>query len=159
MEAKSTDKKTFQLTNNGQHLGELHYESLFSHKAQIKLTNADTYDIKPVGVFGTSITVTKNGSEIANLKMNWRGQIVFAFQGGQEFVFKAKGAFLNKYTIDNKDGENIILLDPKFDWSKFNYSYNISYDKKPQDILFVLLSVYASNYFIASMSGAIAGTA
>lgn len=159
MEAKSTDKKTFQLAENGQKLGELHYESLFSHRAQIKLTNADTYDIKPVGVFGTSITVTKNGAEIANLKMNWRGQIVFAFQDGQEFVFKAKGAFLNKYTIDNKDGENIILLDPKFDWSKFNYSYNISYDKKPQDILFILLSVYASNYFIASMSGVIAGTA
>ncbi|WKZ76210.1 MAG: hypothetical protein QY303_05185 [Vicingaceae bacterium] len=159
MEAKSTDKKTFQLTDNGQQLGELHYESLFSHKAQIKLTNADTYDIKPVGVFGTSITVTKNGTEIANLKMNWRGQIVFTFQDGQEFLFKAKGAFLNKYTIDNKDGENEILLDPKFEWSKFNYSYNISYDKKPQDILFVLLSVYASNYFIASMSGVIAGTA
>lgn len=159
MEAKSTDKKTFQLAENGQKLGELHYESLFSHRAQIKLTNADTYDIKPVGVFGTSITVTKNGAEIANLKMNWRGQIVFAFQDGQEFVFKAKGAFLNKYTIDNKDGENIILLDPKFDWSKFNYSYNISYDKKPQDILFILLSVYASNYFIASISGVIAGTA
>ncbi|MBV6462423.1 MAG: hypothetical protein HJHJAOHD_02572 [Flavobacteriales bacterium] len=159
MEAKSTDKKTFQLTDNGQQLGELHYESLFSHKAQIKLTNADTYDIKPVGIFGTSITVTKNGTEIANLKMNWRGQIVFTFQDGQEFLFKAKGAFLNKYTIDNKDGENEILLDPKFEWSKFNYSYNISYDKKPQDILFVLLSVYASNYFIASMSGVIAGTA
>lgn len=159
MEAKSTDKKTFQLTDNGQQLGELHYDSLFSHKAQIKLTNTDTYDIKPVGVFGTSIAVTKNGAEIANLKMNWRGQIVFAFQDGQEYLFKAKGAFLNKYTVDNKDGENLILLDPKFDWGKFNYNYDIAYDQKPQDILFVLLSVYASNYFIASMSGVIAGTA
>ncbi len=159
MEAKSTDKKTFQLTDNGQKLGELHYKSLFSHKAQLKLSETETYDITPVGFFGTSIAVTKNGTEIANLKMNWSGQIVIAFQDGQEYVFKAKGAFLNKYTVENKDGENLILLLPKFNWSKFNYSYNISYDKKPQDILFVLLSVYASNYFIASMSGAIAGTA
>lgn len=39
MEAKSTDKKTFHLTENGQLLGELIYKSLFSHKAEIKLTN------------------------------------------------------------------------------------------------------------------------
>ncbi|MCO5260421.1 MAG: hypothetical protein M9916_09785 [Crocinitomicaceae bacterium] len=124
MVAKSTDKETFQLTDNGQQLVELHYESLFSHKARIILTNTDTYDIKPIGIFGTSISVTKDETEIANLKMNWRGQIVFAFQNGQEFILNAKGMFLNKYTVDNKDGENEILLDPKFEWSKFNYKYN-----------------------------------
>ena len=96
MEAKSTDKRTFQLTENGQQLGELIYENLFSLKAEIKLTNAELYEIKPVGVFGTSITVTKNGTEIANLKMNWRGQIVFTFQDGQEFVLKAKGIVLQQ---------------------------------------------------------------
>lgn len=80
MEAKSTDKKTLQLTEDGQQLGELIYRNLFSLKAEIKLTNADLYEVRPVGVFGTSITVTKNGTEIANLKMNWRGQIVFSFK-------------------------------------------------------------------------------
>ena len=158
MEAKSTDKKTFQLSENGQLLGELIYESLFSHKAEIKLTK-DLYDIKPIGVFGTSIAVTKNGAEIANLKMNWRGQIVFSFQDGQEFVLKAKGTFNNKYIIENKDEEKLIQFDPKFNWSKFDYNYDITYDKKPQNILLVLLGVYASNYFIACMSGAISGMA
>ncbi|MEO6228590.1 MAG: hypothetical protein ABJB11_22180 [Ferruginibacter sp.] len=32
-------------------------------------------------------------------------------------------------------------------------------DKKPHDSLFVLLGIYASNYFIASMSGAMSGMA
>ena len=159
MEAKSIDKKTFQLNENGQLLGELIYESIFSYKAEIKLTKADFYDIKPIGFFGTSIAVTKNGAEIANLKMNWRGQIVFSFQDGREFVFKAKGGFHNSFIIENKDEEKLIQFDPKFNWSKFNYSYDITYDKKPQDILFVLLGVYASNYFIASMSGAMSGMA
>ncbi|MEO6732258.1 MAG: hypothetical protein ABIN01_13660 [Ferruginibacter sp.] len=153
MEAKSTDKKTFQLTDNEQLLGELIYENLFSHKAEIKVTNAGLYDIKPIGFFGTSIVVTKNGTEIANLKMNWRGQIVIAFQNGEEFIFKANGTFYNKYVIENKDKEKLLQFDPKFNWSKFHYNYDITYDKKPQDILFVLLGVYASNYFIASMSG------
>ena len=153
MEAKATDNKTFQLVDNGQPLGELIYESLFSYKAAIKLSNADVYNIQPVGFFGTSITVTKSGTEIVNLKMNWRGQIVFAFQDGREFIFKARGSFLNKYIIENKDGENLIQFDPTFNWSKFNHYYTISYDKKPADVLFVLLGIYASNYYIAAMSG------
>ncbi len=153
MEAKSTDKKIFQLSENEQLLGELIYDSLFSYKAKIKLTDSELFEVKPVGIFGTSIVVSKNDSEVANLKMNWRGQIVFSFQDGQEFVFKVKGTFHNKYIIENKEGEMLIQFDPKFNWSKFNYNYDITYEKRPQDILFVLLGVYAANYFIASMSG------
>lgn len=159
MEAKSTDKKTFQLTENGQPLGELIYENLFFLNAEIKLANAELYEIRPVGVFGTSIAVTKNGTEIADLKMNWRGQIVFTFHDGQQFVLKARGMFYNKYIIENKDEEKLIQFAPKFNWSKFHYNYDIAYDEKPQDILLVLLGVYASNYFIAIMTGANAGMA
>ena len=155
MKAKSTDKKIFQLTDNEQLLGELNYESIFSHKAKIKFINSDIYDIKTVGIFGTSITVTKNGTEFANLKMNWRGQIVFVFQDSQEFVFKAKGSYRNKFIIENKDGENLIQFDPKFNWSKFNYNYDITFEIRPKDVLFVLLGIYASNYYIAAMSGQI----
>ena len=115
MVAKSKDKKTLQLTENGQLLGELIYENLFSLRAEIKLTNSDLYKINPAGVFGTSITVTKNGTAIANLKMNWQGQIVFSFQDRQEFVLKAKGLFLhNKYILENKEEEQLIQFDPKF---------------------------------------------
>jgi hypothetical protein len=157
MEATSTDRKTFQLTENGQHLGELIYENLFFLKAEIKLPNLENYEIKPVGIFGTSISVVKDGTEIGNLKMNWHGQIVFTFHDGREYVLKAKGLFSNKYIIENKDQEKLIQLDAKFNWSKFDYNYDITYDKQPQEILVILLAVYASNYFIASMSGATAG--
>ena len=87
--------------------------------------------------------------------MNWKGQIVITFQDGQEFVFKAKDVFHNKYVIENKEEEELIRFDPKFNWGKFNYNYEISYDKKPQDILFVLLGVYAANYYIAAIAGSV----
>jgi hypothetical protein len=153
VEAKSTDKKTVQLIEDGKQLGELIYKNWFSLKAEVRLSNGDLYEINPVGFFGTSITVTKGTVEIANLKMNWSGHIVFAFKNGEEFVFKAKGNFYGKYIIENKEGEMIIQFNPKFNWSKLDYNYDITYDKRPQDILFVLLGVYASNYFIAAMSG------
>jgi hypothetical protein len=159
MEAKSIDQKTFQLTENGQQAGKLVYENLYYLKAEIELTNSERYEVKPTGIFGTSITVKKNGIEIANLKMNWRGQVVFSFQDGQEFILKATGVFHNKYIVENKNEEKLIQLDPTFNWSKFQYNYNITYNEKPQDMLLVLLGVYASNYSIASMSGATGGIA
>jgi len=159
MEAKSTDQKTFQLVENGQRLGELIYKNLFFLKAEIKLANSNTYELNPVGIFGTSIAVTKNGTALGNLEMNWLGKIVFSFQDGRKFSLKPKGIFSNKYIFENKNGEKIIELDAKFNWNKFNYSYDITFTEKPTDILLVLLCVYASNYFIASMSGSLAGIA
>jgi hypothetical protein len=155
MRIECTDNKTFRLTENDQFLGELAYKSLFSYKAEITLTGANHYDIRSVGFFGTSIAVTKNETEIANLKMNWKGQIVMTFQDEQEFVFKPKGVFNNKYVIENKEEEELIRFDPTFNWGKFNYNYEISYYKKPQDILFVLIGVYAANYYIAAVAGSV----
>ncbi len=161
MEAKSTDKKTFQLTENGQQLGELIYENLFHLKAEVKLPDAEYYKIAPVGFFGTSLCVTKNGTEIARLVMNWRGQIVISYQDGQEYVLKLNTFFYGKYIIENKDQEKLIQLDSKFNWREFHYNYDISYNitdaSKSKDILLVLLAVYAANYFVACMSGANAG--
>ena len=159
MEARSTDKKTLQFLDNGKELGQLVYENVFSLKAKIQLANEELYCLNPVGFWGTSIVVTKNEMEIANLKMNWRGQIVFSFQDGQEFMLKAKGVFYNKYLLQNKNEEALILFTPKFNWSKFDYNYDITFEQDPQDMLLVLLGVYAANYFIASMSGAMSGMA
>ena len=159
MEAQLTNKKTVQLTEDGHELGELIYENLLHLRADIKLVNSELYEVKPVGIFGTSIIVKKNGIEVANLKLNWRGQIVFSFQDGQEFVLKAKGVFHNKYILENKDEEKLVQFDPKFNWSKFDYNFSITYEKKPEDILLIFLGVYAANYFIASMSGGFAGIA
>lgn len=159
MEAKSSNKKTLQLSDNGTVLGELLYENLFFMNAEIRLASGDSFDVKPVGVFGTSIHVTKNGTEVAVLKMNWRGQIVITFQNGQAYVLKAKGIFHNNYILENEGGENLIQIEPKFNWSGFTYNYAITYGSRPQDYLLVLLGVYAAHYLIATMSGATSGLA
>ncbi len=159
MEIQSTDRKTYQLMEDGYQLGELIYENLFFLTADIKLANSELYEVKPAGFFGTSIVVTKDGAEIANLKMNWRGHVEYTFQDGQEFVLKPTSMFSYKFTFGKKDEEKLIQFDSKFKWSNFHYTYDITYDKKPQDILFVLLGIYAANYYLATMSGATAGMA
>ncbi|MBB1285596.1 hypothetical protein HRH25_14515 [Flavisolibacter sp. BT320] len=127
--------------------------------AEIRLANGDSFDVKPVGVFGTSIQVTKNGTEVAVLKMNWQGQIVITLQNGQAYVLKTKGILHNNYFLENEGGENMIQIEPTFNWSGFIYNYAITYGSRPQDYLLVLLGVYAVHYLIATMSGATSGLA
>ena len=152
MKIQCTDKKTFELTDSSEKLGHITYDGLFSFKANAIVGN-DNYKITPIGIFSTTISVTKNGTEAASMKMNWKGHIIISFQNGQEFILKATGTFLNKYVLEDKDQQKLMLLNPDFNWAKFSYNYSISYDTKPQDILLVLLATYSANYYIAAMSG------
>jgi hypothetical protein len=105
-----------------------------------------------MGIFGTTMSVTKNGTEVASMQMNWKGNIIISFPNGQEFIVKAARAFRTKYVLEDKDQQKLMLLNPDFNWAKFSYNYSISYDNKPQDIVLVLLAVYAANYYVAVMA-------
>ena len=148
MKVECSDQKTFQLKDNEKLLGQLIYKNLLSYNAEIILTNSDSFEIKTSGISGTSITVSKNEIEIANLKLSWKGNIVMTFQDGKEYVFKCKGTFHRYYIIENTNEEKLIQFKPIFNLGKFRYNFEISYDEKPEDILLVLLGVYASNYSI-----------
>ncbi|HEY0670243.1 MAG TPA: hypothetical protein VGD22_18825 [Sphingobacteriaceae bacterium] len=150
MKVQCTDNKTFELTDNSEKLGSLTYDGLFSFTANAVVGN-NNYKITPAGFFNTIISVTRNGIEVANLKMNWKGHIIISFQNGQEYILKATGTFLNKYVLEDKDQQKIMLLDPDFNWAKFSYNYTISYEDKP-DLLLVILATYGANYYIAAMS-------
>ncbi len=159
MRIESTDRKTFELSDGNQKLGQLRYNGLFSYQAELVLPDSESYEIKPSGFFGTSLDVFHKGSEVANMKMNWRGNIVISFKDGNEFVLRAIGALHNKYVLENTELERLMQFNPNFNWSKFTYHYEIGYDQKPSNPLLVLLGVYAANYYMAAMSGVIAGTA
>ena len=152
MKIQSTSTNAFELMDGSEKLGQINYDSLFSYKATAIVGN-DDYEIKPIGIFSTNISVAKNGSEIANMQMNWKGHIIISFHNGQEYILKTTGTFLNKYVLEDKDQQKLILLDPDFNWSKFSYNYNISYDHKPQDILLVLLATYSANFYLSMMAG------
>jgi len=152
MKIECVNNKTFELTDGSEKPGRLTYENLFSYKAKA-VVSEDNYEITPKGIFSTKISVTKNGSEVASMQMNWKGNITISLQTGQEFILKATGTFLSKYVLEDKDQQKLMLLDPDFNWSKFRYSYTVSSDNKSQNVLLVLLTVYAANYAMAAMSG------
>lgn len=154
MKLQCTDRKIFELTNDDERLGQLSYDGLFSFKAHATAGN-EIYEIKPSGILSTSMLVLKDGEDVATMKMNWKGQIIIAFKNEQQYILKATGIFMNKYVLEDKEGQKMMLLTPDFNWSKFTYNYIISYENMPQDILLVLLAAYSANYFIAAMSAAV----
>lgn len=154
MRVQCTDSKTFELMDGSEKLGKVNYDSLFSYKAHI-IIGDDEYQITPKGFFSTTNVVTKNGAEVANMQMNWKGHIILSFATGQEFILKPTGTFMSKYVVEDKDQQKFILFDPDFNWSKFTYNYNVTFDNKPQNILLVLLATYAANYYMAMMAGTI----
>ena len=161
MIANSKDRKTFLLSDNGQILGELNYETPFYLKAEIKIPNTKTYKLAPEGFFGTSVAVTKDGNKIASLSMSWNGKIIITFQDEREYALKLSGLFQSQMILENKNQDKVIQFEPKFNWRDFYCKYVITYDgtneKEPKDNLLLLLGVYAANYFIATISGANSG--
>jgi len=154
MEAISIGKTRFNITEFEQLRGEIIYESLFSKNAEIKIGD-DLYKIKPTGIFETFISVTRNEKVIVKLKMNWRGKVIFDFIEQSKYIMKIKDSFYNKYTIENEEGKILIQFDPKFNWNESIFIYDITYYTNRVNILLVILGIYVSNHFIASMSGAI----
>lgn len=160
MEVTSQDKKSFQLTEHTQLLGELIYEHMFYVNAQIRLSDSEIYQIAIVGVFGTSIIVIHEGKEVARLVLTWKGQIVITWENGEEFILKMTGLFNSKYILENSNQEKLLVLEPNFSWLQSHFQYQISYDssnREKSDILLVLISLYAANYFVATLSGANSG--
>ncbi|MBT1711000.1 hypothetical protein KK062_22345 [Fulvivirgaceae bacterium PWU5] len=152
MKIHCTNTKTFELVDGSETLGQIHYDSLFSYKADARAGN-NHYTITPKGIFSTTIAVAQHGTEVATMQMNWKGQIILCFTDGKKYLLKPAGTFLSKYALEDPGKQPILLLDPDFNWSKFNYNYTVSYETKPQDILLVLLATYAATYYISSMAG------
>ncbi len=153
MQVECIDQQTFRLTNQGEVPGTLLYHGLFSYKAEIVVTDIGFYDIRPRGFFGTSILVTHEGVEVAELRMNLKGHIVINYPAGQEFIFKNTGIFHNKFIIENKEAQKLIQYEPVLNPEKLNYNFTITHALKSEDPLFILLGVYASNYYMAAMAG------
>jgi len=156
---KSEDTKHFSLTINDKEIGSLQYEKWFSLKAEMILGGTRTYQIEPKGFWGTTIELKQHENVLLNFKMNWNGNIIIntKFDGTErDFIFKNKGIFKNVYLLLNKEEEELIVIQPDFKWSKFNYDYNISttdrFDNLDFNLILLLTAIHCVNYYMTMIS-------
>jgi len=152
MKIQCTDRKTFVLSNESGELGQIIYDGVFTFKAKAMISD-DHYKFTPIGIFSTTIDVTQRGREIATMAMSWQGHIIISFRNGQEYRVKATGPFLNKYVLEDKNNRKLMLLDPDIQWVNLSYNFSVSYEEKPEDILMVLLAIYAAIFFMTASTG------
>ncbi len=154
MKILCTDNKTFELKAGAKTLGRVIYNGVFSFKAIIEI-GREKYIVTPLGTFSTTISVSHNGKEIASLDMNWKGFMTLSFHDKRSYVLRTTGTYHDKYVVVDAGRNEIIHLDPDFNWSKFSYDYSIRLGNPTDDVLLVLMAVYAANYHVAVMSSAV----
>ncbi len=77
MKITYNNAKEFVLTSDEEiFLGSLKLEKWSASKAQITTQFSEFYNIDKKGFWGTSICISKSDAEFAELKMNWKGQVV-----------------------------------------------------------------------------------
>ena len=160
---KSTDTRKFSLTQNDIILGDLTYEKWFSFTSEIILADNSRYQIEPKGFWGTTIEVRDEKNILLNFKMNWNSNIIIntKFENVENhFVFKPKGIFKSTYALFDTEGQEILVIQPDFKWSKFNYDYCIitsdTFNKFANNELLLLATIHCANYYMTMMSTIIA---
>jgi hypothetical protein len=157
---KSIDTKHFYLTTiDEKPIGILKYDNWFSFKSEIILEDNSVYYVQPKGFWGTTIELKKDEIVLLNFKMNWNGNIVIGTKFEdieRDFIFKHKGILKSSYVLQDKDGLELLVIQPDFKWKKFRYDYTLSTAEELEQFDFknilLLTTIHCANYYIAMMS-------
>lgn len=152
IKAISIDRNTYEISNDGELVGILIYDSPLKTKATIRLPGYEAYVIEANSGLGTTIHVKGEEGEVAELKLTWAGQISIKFHDLVEYSVKARGFMSNYFTILDKDKLEVIRLNPKFDWKTFKYNFEIVDNTGVNNPLLLLISLYTCYYMMAMMS-------
>jgi hypothetical protein len=153
--------KEFQLTDvEGRFLGKLAYEKWASYSASATTQYAEFFDFKAKGFWSQYISVTRDGTEIASLKMNWKGNIIIDIKGNdveQDYLVKSVGLWKTHFTLQDRFSNDILALHPHIQWKSGVYEYDVEINPDFQSVVdetLILIGVYCANYIMAMMAGA-----
>ncbi|QNH63479.1 hypothetical protein [Hymenobacter sediminicola] len=154
----ASGKRDFQLVADELVLGTLQYTEWFSFKAVITLADGSTFQIAPRGAWGTTIEVKAHDTVVLNFRMNWGGNILIKSRIHRKaFIFKQKSLFKNTYILQDKDGQEMLTIQPDFKWSNINHDYSLSataeFDAFDNHALLLLTTVHCANYYMSIVTG------
>jgi hypothetical protein len=163
---QSTDSRTFSLLGDGATLGQLHYAEWFSFKANLTLPDGTTLRAEPRGFWGTTIEVKEQDAVRLSFKMHWNGSIVLRSWLGEEsrvFVLKNRSVLKNDYVLLDKEGQDLLHLQPDFKWRTGSYEQAISsaaaFEQLAAKEILLLCTAHCTNYYLAMMTSSVLLTA
>ena len=158
-----TDTRSFSLNEAGVTLAAMNYANWFSFKSHIIFSSGEEYKMEPQGFWGSIIHLMNGAEKILEFTMHWNGNIVISSKlDGTEksFVFRNKSIFRSAFLLEGDDKAELMVIEPHFNWSKFNYHFSAKttgiYADPHLNILMVLVGVHCANYYMMMMTGAMA---
>lgn len=140
MIVKQTEKRNYQLVQNGQVLGKLSFGNIFWTKANIELNNGYKYSLKSNGFNKFRLIQDHNEMELAVYKISLL-KTTITFKDGPIWTFKPKGIFSSIYYLINEDQSLAVTSESK--WFKMFHRFHINLKNTPQDSLLILLAIFS----------------
>ena len=104
------------------------------------------------GFWSAYTAVEKAGVQYAQLKRNWRGNVIIVVLGNDQpmdYLFRRVGFWQERFNVEDHNKNILMTLSPDFKWGKLNYDYTIDINPPFTDTvdkMMMLLSVFCANY-------------
>jgi hypothetical protein len=153
--AKLSDTLTFELIKNEKIIGKLKYAKWFSFSVNLEIESSSEFKIEPTGFWGTTMELKDNCKVLLKFQMNWKGEIVVqSFLDNIEngFILKNIGILNDSIILIDKDGLELMTIEPHYKWKYMNYEYKINtteiFDIKTNQDILLLAAIHCANHFL-----------
>jgi hypothetical protein len=119
-------KRTFRLTNGqGQPLGELRYQGLFSSKATIACSEQQ-WELGSLGI-GGGIRISRQGRQEATVKPGWRKYYIEWDEGARirTYYLLHKGVWKSRFILETDYHKELFRLVPQFRWKTLDWDFSV----------------------------------
>lgn len=124
----TSSRGDFILYENGEPVLNLKRSNWFS-KASEMVYLESLIEIKPRNIWGRKFDIFDSGRIIGEILIKQMGKIEIEMQGASykkhRFFLKRRGFLSPRYALFNDRDLHLLTLLSKFDWSKFNFNYNV----------------------------------
>lgn len=155
MKAIAIDARNIAFQEGDEHLATLTYLKRMSHRAIIRLSGGDEYEIIPLNIWRSKFEILHKGKAEIAFNRKWNGKTLIGVirQGHrQSYVFQPRGFFDDRYVLMDNDKREMAVLRTNFLWKGFKYNFNLqvsdSLKRREEWLLLVVLQTYLSRYIM-----------
>ena len=154
----TVDKKTFELRNETDNaIAQLSYTSSAFNEATIE--SEENFLLKLIAT-ATWITLFKAGNEekaVTKIKVEIGGIMsIRGFSKRKKYLFKKSANFKLRFSLLNKEGEDMLTLVPSVNWQKQSHDFVLQLNEefeKECDAFLILQALHCANCTLSMMEG------
>ena len=148
MTITTPNSKTFRLERSGLNIAELHFPSIWTHKAEARLASG-MLEIRKEGRWETKYSYWLNGKprgsvqlkslkNCVHLEIDWLGDGY-----PTTYKFKSTSVWASKFALMNAEEEQILTIRPRWSWRKFRHRYELEWQQEVEGDEATELVIYA----------------